>query len=394
MKKVLIIIQELTGGGAEKVAANLSIGLSELGYPVYIYVNNTKRLTYKYDGTIVSPEIISRTLISFKIINFIKKVLFVRKIKIRYGIDVSISFLNTSNIINILTKKKEKVIISSRNFPQIHKNFLKEFIYKSIIKYFYNKANIIVTVSNLLKFKLINEFHLKKSIMKTIYNPIITQDVDNLKIEEFSFPTCENSIKLVNVGSLYEQKNQIFLIYLAKEIINRGYNVNLFIVGQGPLLEKLSNLAIKLNVAHNIHFFGFMDNPYKIIFNSDLFIFPSNFEGFPNALIESMSCGTVPIVADCESGPREILLPNIDVFTKLDYPVYTKSGVLLPVPRHDKDLDLKLWANVIIDLYTNPILRGEISLQTKKQVSHLDIKSILKEWILVIETNGAHESEL
>ena len=59
-----------------------------------------------------------------------------------------------------------------------------------------------------------------------------------------------------------------------------------------------------------ILFSGRQRNPYNYLKNSNCYVFPSLFEGFPNALVEAMICGLPVISSDCKSGPKEILSPE------------------------------------------------------------------------------------
>jgi glycosyltransferase involved in cell wall biosynthesis len=54
-------------------------------------------------------------------------------------------------------------------------------------------------------------------------------------------------------------------------------------------------------------FAGEQFNPSSIIRQCDVFVLPSRFEGFPNALLEAMSTGVCCIATDCRTGPGEII---------------------------------------------------------------------------------------
>lgn len=105
-----------------------------------------------------------------------------------------------------------------------------------------------------------------------------------------------DKINMILVGRIHEVKGyDRFLRVLSKlkeENLTNKLNIN--ILGGGPEFENIVNLNNELKL--NINFFGQIDNPYKEINNSDLFILPSKFEAFGLVVLESMILH-VPVLA-------------------------------------------------------------------------------------------------
>ncbi len=81
--------------------------------------------------------------------------------------------------------------------------------------------------------------------------------------------------------------------------------VELHLIGDGPLMNSLQTLAGELNVAKQVVFHGYVDNPYPMVHRAQLFVLPSLYEGLPNALLEAMACEAPTLVTDCPGGIRE-----------------------------------------------------------------------------------------
>jgi glycosyltransferase involved in cell wall biosynthesis len=111
---------------------------------------------------------------------------------------------------------------------------------------------------------------------------------------------------IVTVGRLTYQKGQDLLIE-AVAGLPPEMNVKLAIIGEGELESKLKNMVKKANLSDRVLFMGWQKNPFKYIKAGSLFVLPSRWEGFPNALVEAMACGSPVVAANCPSGPAEIL---------------------------------------------------------------------------------------
>jgi len=144
----------------------------------------------------------------------------------------------------------------------------------------------------------------KKAFLK-IYNvdniSIIPNIIDDEKIilkskEKSITKYINNKINIVLVGRIHEVKGyDRFLRVLSKlkeENLTNELNIN--VIGDGPEFENIVNLNNELNL--NINFLGQIDNPYKEIKNSDLFILPSKFEAFGLVVLEAMILH-VPVLA-------------------------------------------------------------------------------------------------
>lgn len=388
MKNIAIIVPSLKGGGAERVVSLLSQELSKK-YNLYLIVFDSDALAYSYGGKLVDINVKSNKNILMKIVNVIRRVHKVRKVKKQNSIHYSISFLSSANIINILSKQDDKVIISIRSHLSKRKKNVITNIIKYLNKVLYNIPDNIIAISNGVAKDLIKEYNLDRRLVSFIYNPI-----DIKKVNEFSFESMQNNnlfegnnFTIINVGRLSNAKGQWHLIRSISYIKEEIPNFKLLILGQGELEDFLKKLVKKLGLYDMVEFLGYQKNPFKYIRKSDLFVFSSLYEGFGNVLIEAMACGTPIISTDCRSGPREILAPGTDIEYETVNIEYCKYGVLVPVCDgiyYDYNAPLtreeKLLAESIIKLYKDKRLRKHYSDKGKERVKDFDINKITREW--------------
>lgn len=135
---------------------------------------------------------------------------------------------------------------------------------------------------------------------------VIHNPVDNNRIKELSEMNCEfklnkNKINLITVCRFHPQKA---LHRLIKAYANNKENFSLTIVGDGELYNELHNLALDLGVDNDINWTGILSNPYPLIKNSDIFVLPSKYEGYPTITIESLISRT-PVLSTDVAGISE-----------------------------------------------------------------------------------------
>ena len=88
----------------------------------------------------------------------------------------------------------------------------------------------------------------------------------------------------------------------------------LILLGEGKDEKKINTLIKNMGLKTQVILPGFSNNPFTWIKHAKLFIFSSDFEGFPRTLIESLIIGTPVISTDCPTGPREILTGTLEEF--------------------------------------------------------------------------------
>ena len=101
---------------------------------------------------------------------------------------------------------------------------------------------------------------------------------------------------VLTVGRLVAEKGQADLLHAWPIVLARHPQATLVIMGEGPLRHDLEHLAQRLGVARQVVFAGFGWDVHAAMARSDVFAFPSHYEGLPNAVIEALAAG-VPIVS-------------------------------------------------------------------------------------------------
>ncbi|MDV7737543.1 CDP-glycerol glycerophosphotransferase family protein [Enterococcus casseliflavus] len=111
-----------------------------------------------------------------------------------------------------------------------------------------------------------------------------------------TFEISSDFINLVNMGRLSPEKNQLNLIKAIKILIDRIPNIRLYILGEGPLKLEMNNLITQLGLNQNVILLGHQDDPFGIMKQCDLFVFPSLYEGQPMVLLEALTLN-LPVLA-------------------------------------------------------------------------------------------------
>ncbi len=394
MKNVAIIISSLKGGGAERVVSHLSLNLSKEKYNIFLILFDSSSMKYPFSGRLIDINLKASNNPIKKAFNLVRRYFKIKKIKEKYNIDISISFLDGPNLINILTKRNDKVLISVRGFPSRRSKGIYSFMLRYLIKLFYNKADKIIGVSNLINIDLEKNYKINNEKLIAIYNPCNLDEVQDLSkesIENNEINIFENKV-IITAGRLNDLKGHWHLIRAFKKINNFNKEAKLVILGEGNLREYLQTLINELDLENHVHLLGFKSNPYKYVAKSKIFVLSSLSEGFPNALIEAMSCGIPIVSSDCKSGPREILAPNTDVEYQCDEIEYAKYGILIPAfdgikhaynqPLTKEENDM---ADSILELFQNKDLYEEYSKRSLDRAKDFKINTIIKEWESLID---------
>lgn len=172
----------------------------------------------------------------------------------------------------------------------------------------YRRADAIIANSTGVRDDIAQVTGLTSERIHLVRNPVITPDLERLAVQPIDHPWFlhDGIPVIVGVGGLRRQKDFATLIR-AFSLLTRHRSARLLILGRGRQEQRLRELVDELDVGEDVHFAGFVDNPYPYLARSNLFALSSRWEGSPNVLTEALALGTPVVATDCRSGPREIL---------------------------------------------------------------------------------------
>ncbi|SNR76127.1 glycosyltransferase [Lutibacter flavus] len=295
-KKVLIIINSLKKGGAERIASEFSFYLDRLGYvPIFLltdggYVNYKVPVASKIIKLPLSKY--SRTFL-FPIITLIQAIY----VRLYFGGNFkAISFLHRANLVNALSSffSNRSVVISERSiFSKSYQGY-KYYLMKGLLKIIFLRANKIIAISQVVKNELIANFKLNASKITILHNPI-NIDEFQLKKEKNKFYSTSKNLNFCTVSRLINSKRVDLVIDLFFKLLKFFPESKLHIIGEGDNKEKLIEKIYDLNIQKNVVFYGNVSNVNSILTKCDVFIFASLYESFGNVVLEATSSG-LPVV--------------------------------------------------------------------------------------------------
>ncbi len=204
---------------------------------------------------------------------------------------------------------KKPTVITYHDLATILYNRGGNFYVRKTVPYFYKLGKY----SNVI---IANSSQTKKEIIDFLSIPEEKVEVIHLGVNEYFKPL--NSVKKTDqfiigfIGSIDYRKRLDFLLESFSMLLKRkpDLNIKLFIYGTGnvELLLKLKKLANDLNIADKVEFKGFAPESELVnIYNYfDIFVIPSEWEGFGIPILEAQKCGVPVIVRNNVNIPSEV----------------------------------------------------------------------------------------
>lgn len=296
-KKICILTDSLSFGGAEKVAANMTISLKAKGYHVFI-VSMINSIDYNYEGELYNFGFIKENCNRFDA--FLKFKRFFNENRFDVIIDH-----------RVRNKFFKEVIFAKyvfRNYSVIYcvHNYRLEYYFSfintpSLVSLSHVKNRKFVSVSNEIRSHLELKLKIKS---KTIYNYLIFKDlIPPDRDNELSYQNY-----IIGVGRLttIKQFDKLIRSFQSSKLSQFGFK--LVILGDGPEKENLKQLISKLKLDDFIDLVPFTKKPYRLISNAKALVLTSGVEGFPMVLLEALALKTPIIAFNCKSGPSEIII--------------------------------------------------------------------------------------
>ncbi len=394
-KRVLLISPDFGFGGAEKSIADLSLLLAPWTDLHFVVFNQEISPIYVFKGQLHSLEVPAGRNGIHKIICFVRRVIRLKKLKRELNISVSISYLEGSDYINVLSRRKEKIVLSLRGSKKYDSKingwagFLR---HKFLIPWVYNHADQIVVVARGIGDELLNSYRLRADIpvevISNFYNAkaLIEKSKEILSDEWVAFFRFNQVI--IAVGRLSKEKGFDILVDLFAQVRNERPGVKLVLIGSGPFESEIRNRINhwKLKLSDNMEWpdfsadlilTGFQQNPLKFVARSTLFILSSSTEVFPNAMMEAMCLGIPVVATDCPYGPREILSNGGDSG------IYRKFGILMPQLSNAQAV-MSYWISSVTDILGDEEIQRSYRHRSAERAQEYGQAKALRLWQKVI----------
>ena len=212
------------------------------------------------------------------------------------------------------------------------------------------------------------KMHLPKHLQKIT---VLPNAIDFNRFYRGKTEYKSETINLLNIGRLDDNKNQSFLIDVVKNIANKGFPVHLDILGNGNNREKLQQKINDYQLSDKIILRGNVDDTEHFLHHSYLYLFSSLKESFGLTILEAMASG-LPVVALDAGGNRDIIIDghNGFILKKVDVNLFAEKIIQLI---EDKNLyqqmsvnsidfarkyDIKEYVDKLLDFYKSILLRN------------------------------------
>jgi N-acetyl-alpha-D-glucosaminyl L-malate synthase BshA len=184
--------------------------------------------------------------------------------------------------------------------------------YKHAVEFSINQSDTITSVSESLKTDTLQKFHITKEIQ------VITNFIDNSEFttndicQRKQLANSDEKI-LIHVSNLRPVKRVSEVLEIFKNV-QKKIKSKLIIIGEGPDMEIINEfLEENPTLMDKVRLMGKVNDLYKILELSDVFLLPSEQESFGLAALEAMAAST-PVISSNAGGIPEVNIQGVTGF--------------------------------------------------------------------------------
>jgi glycosyltransferase involved in cell wall biosynthesis len=171
----------------------------------------------------------------------------------------------------------------------------------------YKRFDKIIAVSDSTKSMLSSHIHDIHHKIITIPNIINVEDIKQKAREAAIYDTnLHKVITLLSVGRLSPEKGMINCVYACKMLVDKGYNVKWYLIGDGVQRLEIENTIKENNLENNIILMGAITNPYPYIKHTQIYVHPSLVESLSITVLEALALNK-PVTVAKSMGPMEFI---------------------------------------------------------------------------------------
>ena len=346
--KIALVGYKLAEGGLERVLGSASGMFQSLGFEVHLIVLEDK-VEYSYEGK----------LVNFGHYSKYQKYFFLRKYLAQEKFDFVVDFRHRINPFMELVFAYF-IYFRTKTIYTLHSNRLETYLTDKarVAKVLLRKASKVVVVSKGLKEKLETQYNFDKA---TVIPNFI--DVSKLAVDSdenlLPFDYC------IAVGRLVKLKQFDKLIESYRQSVLPEKGIHLVILGKGEEEHYLKSLFRNTPIEPFVHLLGFKENPYFYIKNAKFLVLSSLYEGFPMAILESLSLGRPVISFDCPTGPSEMIIDG-------------ENGFLV------ENQNFEALTSKMNTFAQDAILYGKCCDNAKASVSQFETNEVAQKWLQLL----------
>jgi GalNAc-alpha-(1->4)-GalNAc-alpha-(1->3)-diNAcBac-PP-undecaprenol alpha-1,4-N-acetyl-D-galactosaminyltransferase len=306
--RITFVISALTSGGSERVITTMANYWAAKGEKVTVITFATESTDFYTLHPEVKRVALGLTAASAHLWEALKNNLGRLK-SLRQEIrasrpDVVISFIHWTNMLTLLALTGQGVpaIVSERS--DVRKHRIGPF-WSALRRLLYPKAHALIVQSEAMR--VWAETIIRNDRVYLIPNPV-APPAASLRDATSSPPGPQ----VVAMGRLGFEKGYDLLLDAFEKCVAEHPGWSLVILGEGEERGRLTELATRLGIEDRVRMPGVVREPATVLRSADIFVLPSRYEGFPNALLEAMACGLPVVSFDCPSGPAEIVRDDVD----------------------------------------------------------------------------------
>jgi len=309
-KKIVFLIHELSMGGAQRVTSTLANQFVQKNYEVHVVLFTKKGELFETLNKRIIVHDLNVKKVSLGLPQMMK-VLLSEKPDIVFSLITHVTLLLAIFIpfLKFFLKKTtflmREVSIPSQRVKYIKKEKQKTFLYKRFIVNF----DYIIAQSNFMKEDMVKTYNIKEERIMVINNPLNLQNIHDKAEKNEGVPFNSFKTNLLATGRLGPEKRFDKLLELIP-ILGEDYHLN--IIGEGLERNNLEKRIEALNIENQVTLHGEKKNPYVYMKKADIALLSSEYEGYPNVLLEANACGTFAIAFACPGVNEEIIQNGVN----------------------------------------------------------------------------------